>query len=258
MAFATEADLVQTFLAVLEKQDRRRDWTVYPETAGWDIVLVRTDGTQVGIEAKLSLNAKVIDQALEGQHSRFSGSDGPDYRAVLVPAGKVQHHLGNICAATGIKVLTLKPMDQVYSQWLDLPDPASKHCRWPHWCPSTRLALPDYIPDVRAGVASPIQLTPWKIKAIKLLIVLERQGFVTRADMKALEISPTRWTDAYNGYLARDSGRFVRCAATPDLRAQHPVNYAEIEADVASWGKALDPFKTACPGWLLLDLAGVR
>lgn len=254
-AFVNEAELVQTFLNELARHKRlAADWTVYPETAGWDLVLVHKSGMQLGIEAKLSLNAKVIDQALSGQHSKWGG-DGPDWRAVLVPCGKVQLHLGRICDAIGIQVLTQRKPERHISYGLSLPDPNSNYCRWPTWCPATRLPLPDYIPDVSAGCASPIQLTPWKVKAIKLMIVLERQGFVTRSDIKAIEISPTRWTDAYNGFLQRSAGQFVKCSATPDLRAQHPVNYAQIEADVAEWGKCLDPFKQKAPDWLTMPAA---
>jgi hypothetical protein len=39
---------------------------VYPETEGWDILLVRvSDGFQIGIQAKLALNIGVINQCLE-------------------------------------------------------------------------------------------------------------------------------------------------------------------------------------------------
>lgn len=33
-------------------------WTCYPETAGFDILVVHQDGRQIGVEAKLSLNRK--------------------------------------------------------------------------------------------------------------------------------------------------------------------------------------------------------
>lgn len=107
-----------------------------------------------------------------------------------------------------------------------------------------RCILPDYIPDVAAGCAAPVQLTPWKINAIKLMIVLERRGYVTRKDMKVLQISPTRWCDHWHGFLApAPDRRYVRCNRTPDLKAQHPVNWAQIEADFEVWGKdfAIDP-----------------
>ncbi len=59
--------------------------------------------------------------------------------------------------------------------------------------------------------------------------------------LKALQISPTRWCDHYHGFLKPEPGLggYVRCGLTPDLRAQHPVNYVEIEADWETWGKPL-------------------
>lgn len=251
--FTSEAELVQEFLRRLERDGGKR-WTVYPETADWDLLLVHETGMQLGIEAKLSFNAKVIDQALDGAHAAWSRFDGPDFRAVLVPSEGRQLHLGNICRAIGIGVIALRP-EEPGRGYHGLMLPAEyDHGSWVCWHPSVRCPVPDYVPDVAAGVAAPVKLTQWKIKAIKLLIILDRRGFVTRADMKALQISPTRWTDAYCGYLTRGDGGYVRCSATPDLRAQHPTNYAEIEADAAAWGTCLDPFKKSCPDWLLQEM----
>jgi hypothetical protein len=69
------------------------------------------------------------------------------------------------------------------------------------------------------------------------MILLERRGRVTRGDMKALQISPTRWTDSWHGFLRADpaAGGYVPCERTPDLKAQHPTNWAEIEADYDKW-----------------------
>ncbi|TIU81425.1 MAG: hypothetical protein E5W01_20510, partial [Mesorhizobium sp.] len=63
--FESEAALCAAFIARLPK-----DWTAYPETAGFDILLVRgADGAQIGVEAKMTLNAKVLMQAVEGLYS---------------------------------------------------------------------------------------------------------------------------------------------------------------------------------------------
>jgi hypothetical protein len=236
MTWTNEAELVASFV---DRVGRLRDnpWTVYAETAGWDLLLQHRDGYQLGIEAKMSLNAKVIDQALTGA-TKWHVSSGPDYRGVLVPEAKLQNHLERICTAIGIGIISLRPE---YWQTLNLPDERYTFSPWPNWCPGERCTLPDYVPDVGGGHAAPVQLTLWKIKAIKLLILLERRGYVTRADMKALQISPTRWTDTWYGFLTRDpSGQgFVSCTRTPDLKAQHPTNWAEIEADFPKWGQAL-------------------
>lgn len=233
--FATEADLVAAFCAAIPK---REAWTQYHETAGWDVLLVGKDGIQVGIEAKLALNTKALDQALPG---RWVDERGPDYRAVLVPRYGVQNHLGSIARHVGIVVIGF--LDNGCAQFQpSLPDESYEYGLrdWPNWCPAERCKLPDYIPDVTGGHSAPVALTDWKVRAIKLLILLERRGVVTRADMKALKISPTRWTDHWHGFLAPGPhGGYVRCARTPDLKAQHPINWPEIEADFDQWSKGI-------------------
>ena len=238
--FASEAALVAAWLAELARFKHDQHWTIYPETAGWDLLLVHKEaGFQVGIEAKLSLNAKVLSQSLDQSHSYYREA-GPDYRGVLVPRGKCQQHMTAIARALGVGIIAFEPADR-YVSWTDsrLPSQRDYSTDWPCWLPGKRCALPDYVPDVVAGVAGPVQLTDWKIKAIKLMIVLEKRGHVTRNDMKALKISPTRWCDHWQGFLhpSPQRGAYVRGKRTPDLRAQHPVNYGQIEADFPIWAK---------------------
>lgn len=253
--FATEADLVAAFVAEIEAANdhpRRRapKWTIYPETAGWDLLLVDEAGVQIGIEAKLSLNAKVICQALP--EGTWAMENGPDYRAVLVPNRDCQGHMHPIARALGLTIITVSRSESSYDKGrisvspTGLPDEHSGHDwdlrQWVSWLPAQRCSLPDYVPDVQGGKPCPVALTDWKIKAIKLMILLDRRGFVTRRDMKLIGISPTRWTDGYHGFLTPDpiKGGYVRNGRTPDLRAQHPVNYVQIEADFDTW---------AAPDW---------
>lgn len=251
--FASEADLVAAFCAEVERRnqlpaDRRHApvWTIYHETAGWDLLLVDDMGVQVGIEAKLSLNAKVLVQALPHHHD----NDGPDYRAVLVPDKGLQQHLTLIAEHLGLTVIRCSSYE---SGW---PEPSLHHqfgpslpvehgtgerlnrlnqSHWHSWLPPKRCKLPDYVPDVRGGKAAPIMLTDWKVRAIKLMILLERRGVVTRKDMKHLGLDATRWTANGHGFLAPGPGGYVQCERSPDLRAQHPENYPAIEADFDSW-----------------------
>jgi hypothetical protein len=59
--YRTEADLCAAFLAAL-RRDYQEKWLAYAETEGWDVLLVRQkDGFQIGIQAKLALNASVIN-----------------------------------------------------------------------------------------------------------------------------------------------------------------------------------------------------
>lgn len=256
--FAKETDLVAAFSDCLSRgrwlssKPIGEGWTEYHETAGWDLLLVHETGMQVGIEAKLSLNPKVLAQALPGHYD----TAGPDYRAVLVPADACQNHMVEIAGHLGVTVITVrqKVVDGRYIGWdgdkvlysdetyvwssdTELPTQQSSYQdqRWHPWLPEKRCPLPDYVPDVVGGDAAPVALTPWKIKAIKLLVLLDRRGTVHRSDMKAIGISPTRWTDRYYGYLDPTPSGYIRNSRTPDLKAQHPRNWTEIEADFDSW-----------------------
>lgn len=245
--FPSEAALCAAFIAALPE-----GWTAYPETGGFDILLARAaDGFQIGIEAKLKLNARVIAQALErGDYYRVDGPN-PDCRAVLVPKGTALD-LSVICAALGVTVIQMedavpaargwwsprgqpncsfqspfRPMLPTLDQyWNDEAD-------WHERAPSSRIPLPDYVPDVGAGCSAPVALTLWKIKAIKIAITIERRGYVTRADFKHHKISMSVWTSSWlrNG----SNGGWVSNGRLPDFRAQHPVNYAQIKADVEAW-----------------------
>lgn len=233
--FTKEADLCTAFIA---EATRDGQWVAYPETAGFDIVLARKDNAlQIGIEAKLALNAHVLNQALP-RYRWDIGYTGPDYRAVLVPGGKTQLGLYSIAAHLGITVLTFNagyPNSPRVAVAPALPNAAWEHEHWHEWCPMKRLALPDYVPDVGAGHPAPVALTEWKIKAIRLAIILEERP-VTRADFKALSLDPSRWTDKWTGWLeATPQGYVPRPGHIPDFKAQHPVNYEQIKADRAKW-----------------------
>lgn len=253
LPFKSEADLVEAFCGEVDRLNAlpagRRNgprWVIYHETAGWDLLLVDPEtGVQVGLEAKLTVNAKVIAQALPDAEIFDPG--GPDYRGILVPDSGLQLDMRSIAGHLGLTIVSVT-RSHVWADRYELrvkphnlPD---EGCRssygfgvrdWFPWCPTTRCKLPDYLPDVRGGKAAPVMLTEWKVKAIKLLIILERRGFVTRADMRHLSISPTRWTAALHGFLVPGEGGYVRGKRTPDLKRQHPENWVQIEADFAKW-----------------------
>ena len=231
--FPTEADLCARFLSKIEP-----GWTPYAETAGWDILLVRgADGFQVGVEAKLKMNLEVINQALE-DHGHWSvTAPGPDCRAVLVP--DTEHGFEKIAAYIGITIIRVS-QDHGQSRWStayapDLPKMKDTgwYDDWHQWCPAKRHKLPEYIPDVAAGVPSPIQLTPWKISAIKIAVTLEQRGYVTRDDFKEHKIDHRRWL-APNSWLRVENGRYI-AGRMPDFKSQHPDVYKQITADAAKW-----------------------
>lgn len=242
----SEAALCAAFIAAATIKPKRTDhaqWVAYPETGGFDILLVRqTDGVQIGIEAKLALNPLVVSQALPKRQEWTAGLVGPDYRAVLVPADKVQNSLPEICEALGVTVIRMYAdppgEERRYGPAFgpSLPHESfwgSDARNWFEWAPLSRIKLPDYIPDVVAGASAPIALTAWKVKAIRLSALLD-EGPVTRADFKHLQLAPTNWLSP-GGWLERTPAGWVRGPKTPDFKAQHPRNYGEIAADRERW-----------------------
>jgi hypothetical protein len=199
-------------------------WTPYAETAGWDILLVADDGTQIGVQAKLKANLKVLAQAVPSGWDAWH-EEGPDYRAILVP--DADSSFDGLCAALGLMVI--RPQ-QRYGDFTFGPGLDMEHCNggWHYWSPGKRCTVPEFVPDVVAGASGPVQLTKWKIAALRIVATLELQGFVTRDDFRRQRIDPRRWTGP-NGWLAATDapGRFVRGPGL-DFDRQHPEVYAQV------------------------------
>lgn len=239
--YASEADLCRAFIECLPER-----WVAYPETAGWDILLVRADGCQIGVQAKLRLNLDVIGQAIADRY--FQRAEGPDYRAVLVPRQESNEAVERIAAHVGFTILQMHPPSYPTSQCFipklfDEPviGEHSEDRYWHDWRPEKRHRLPEFIPDVAAGVKSPIRLTEWKIKALRVEAILESRGYVTREDFRTLRMDARRWTAPGTGWLKPGGLGFV---AGPffgkGFKAQHPQVYAQLLATVEEWApKAL-------------------
>lgn len=222
--FESEAALCAAFIVWVAAE--QKGWTCYAETAGWDILVVHADGTQVGVQAKLRLNIDVIEQVVE---SIWAQRDGPDFRAVLVPGDcRPRPHLMNALGVT-----TIKSERRIRGDGFEF-SPAfegrySYGTQWHYANPERRHELPSIVPDVPAGVPSPAQLTEWKIAALRLVAILDIRGYVTRSDFSHCGIDHRRWVPA--GWLvAGDAGRYLR---GPDLmfEKQHPVVFAQIRAE---------------------------
>lgn len=234
--FPKESDLCAAFIAALPDT-----WTAYAETGGFDILLVRkADGMQIGVEAKLKLNAKVICQAAEESRHYSVAGPNPDCRAVLVPEGGGSD-LAGVCDLLGITVIKMRhgAEAQYVSQlfWPPLPRLSEHYWEGEGWherCPAKRITLPDWVPDVVAGDSAPVALTAWKIGAIKLVVTLDRRGYLTRADFAHFKVSMSRWTQ--ERWLVKDgNGGWVRGPYMPDFKGQHPVNFDQIAADFEKW-----------------------
>lgn len=213
--FKTEAELCAAFAEVAES----KAWKVYPETCGWDQLLVNGAGEQIGVQAKLRPSLRALFQAIDSDHEHIPG---PDFRAVMVGCRPnrdfhtVANHLGIICIFPNWDRKPIFP---------NLPSAFRKH-------PKRRHPLPEFVPDVPAGVPGPIQLTPWKIQAIRLCAVLRLRGHVTKADFKRYGVDRRRWFLGAPSWLRVDEeGRYV--AAGKRLPDQdHPGVSAQIAEQV--------------------------
>jgi hypothetical protein len=237
--FTKEVDLCAAFIAAIP-----RGWQAYAETCGWDILLVRlADGYQVGVQAKLKLNARVLIQAAEGY---WDGGVGPDFRAVLVPAD-CNDELASLGAHCGITVVRfrLKNPDwgrapQIHPQ---LPEESAHYHldrEWHEQCPTKRHTLPEYVPDVQAGAPAPLRLTRWKIAAMKLAVLLAETGHLTREDFKRVGMDIRRWIDG-GAWLRPGPAGFVPGPHLPDFRLQHPRVWDEIKAEPSKWQRPEPP-----------------
>ena len=240
--YATEADLCADFIrwvngeaGKLHRGVKTPTWTPYAETAGWDILLVGGDGTQIGIQAKLKFNMKVLHQCLPDCWDHWHDR-GPDYRAVLVPERDSMHE--GICAALGLTLFT--PSGRNYPGYPAEFTPGLNmenwNGGWHYWSPKERETLPEFVPDVIAGASGPVQLTTWKIAALRIVATLDVRGFVTRQDFRSYGVDPRRWTGPGGWLVPRSermqhSGQYVRGDAL-DFDRQHPDVYAKVLAEV--------------------------
>ena len=179
--FASEAELCATFIKQLPQ-----GWTAFAETAGFDILLVRdSDGAQIGVEAKKTLNAKVVLQAAESGGVYLIDHSGPDFRAVLVPYGKAGSELAAVCRLLSITVIEMKTKVVFQQQqWgpkkkftPDLPAVGNSTWRedWFDLTPWKRCPLPEYVPDVTAGASSPSTLSDSALDGLVTGIVVENE-----------------------------------------------------------------------------------
>lgn len=243
--FASEAEMCALFIGVAtglnpppewngKRYPKPTGWIAYPETAGWDFLLVRErDGFQIGFEAKLRLNDHVIMQAIERSHSPCA--PGPDCRAVLVPHGTGNALHETVCRQLGVQIVTIDEKGyttpQVPRQDVDEWDTYAD--TWPQMLPAVRCPLPEVVPDCRAGTPSPLTLTPWKIKAIKITCILERRGWLCRQDFKHIGINHRLFVSSK--WVVTVDGAYRRGPHWPDFRRQHPRNFDEIDALWDEW-----------------------
>jgi hypothetical protein len=214
MVKKSESDLCENFIGELPP-----NWTAYAETGGWDIVC--TNGTiQVGIQAKLQCNIKVLSQCIErrwlNRGGRRATITGPHFRAALTP--QPSSDFQNVASALGVVSLSIHD-----ASIMDIYTPQ----HWAYIDVEQTVPLPEYVPDVKAGASSPLQLTPWKIKALKITALLRKQGYCTSKDFKRIGINSQRFTQM--GWARWDKQRrHWLPGPLLEFDKQHPVVFAQI------------------------------
>lgn len=182
--FASEAALCE----VLREAVRKVGWTFYPETGGWDALLVLEDETQVGVQAKLRANVDVLAQAIVPARRV-----GPDVHVVLVPS--CSRAFRDVALELGIGVLVgdvfrgERPRsagDPSYLERVVSKAPRTTHLPGRCW-------LPPFVPDGPAGVPAPRAVSAWRVAAAKLCAEI-RTGFEpTNEEIRTRGLSPSTW-----------------------------------------------------------------
>lgn len=186
--FATEADLCSAVIVRL----REWGWTVYPESCGFDFVAVR-DLIQVGVEAKLRPNLRVLSQALDRFDRRLRV---PHCIATLVERRNAD--FDRVAERAGLTSLSW------VSHFMDAnprhfeTELRNGQLRFRTACGSEAgtLRLPDLVIDVPAGVPSPQTASAWKVRAVKMALRLRAGEEITRSNLDSEEL-------AYSTFWAR-------------------------------------------------------
>lgn len=251
----SEAEIVSKLMDTA----RREGWSVYPETADFDVLLVSTPeipifkiaatrgphhrmaretverfelepGFMIGVEAKRHANVKVLAQAISyGYQSRQRV--GPDFRQVLIPRLPRKRSNGRrvedksfrqVAKALGVGVWTLRHLEDHRPFGL-APFYAS---RWE----GKRPWVPPVEPTTEGGIPSPRALTKWRVAALRVCNFIDDEGTITRADFKRFGINPSTWIrQGWIVPVGKDGRRTVY--APPDPRpSSYPTRGFEEDA----------------------------
>lgn len=242
---------------------RTAGWDVYPETGGFDLLLVlKADGRQMGLQAKLAMNTKVCEQILPGHYKgeQIAGykpkraERGPDFRGCIVPALGRNEGLANMLQHCGVRMF-LPVIKRLYRKdgrvdiWQFLAADLRPTPYWHDWQPQQRIELLPFAEADRAnlpaGGKSPIRMTEWKYKMLRLQARLLAHGYLTPDDVADVGFKASSWfSDEENGYqralveTAAGSGRWVPISSegehahiAPDWQGERfPATLAELLA----------------------------
>ena len=110
---------------------------------------------------------------------------------------------------------------------------------------------------VKDAIDQPEKLTDWMIQAIRMCILVDRIGTVSRKHFQELKLHQSRWSEGR--WLEKTEVRGLwkagRNFPAANFKAAHPISWAQIEADWPVWGAKLSaPPKAAAPVQEGLDL----
>lgn len=239
-----EATLCSLFI---EQMNQEPGWACYPETGGFDILVAHESGRQIGVQAKLQLNAKVADQILPKHYDYTYEHPSPDHRLVIVRnitessegIARLLDEVGIAVWAPNIEQHYISATREhgwranfyIHSKMCDDARCAKPPQHIPHWKaalfdwnPAKRIELPPIVPKVAAGVPSPTSITPWKLAAVRVLARLRLQGFITTKQIASEGCSPSMWTQRW---LQRSEmrGQWLETDRLPPIDKQHPDLY---------------------------------
>lgn len=229
--YASETDLCVAF----SDHAKSLGWRVFPETSGWDLLLVATDavqtagavsGDQIGVQAKLRDNLEVLDQARPKRY----GDKGPHYHAVLVPLARPE--FTSIANDLGILVFIGAKQKFSYGKGKVVPTPGMGiELAWipvnkklyyseSEWHPEFEIWTPP-------GVKSPQSITPWKISAVRLCLDAVERGYVCSSHFRDAKVSMARWVQNKWVIPAGKINRSVKYELNPAMVLPHQM-YPEV------------------------------
>jgi hypothetical protein len=196
----SEADLCREFRTWAEQ----KGWIVHPEVSGWDMVMLRSGpatelalakyqpNDQVGIQAKLVGNLQVLYQAT----TPLKPAAAPAFRLVLVR--RCSDEFLSIAYDLNLIVVVREHQAKVFGRkkawtrflndfrWFYPRQGANRR-------DSVQLTLPPIVTDLPAGGPAPRQLTPWRVKALRLCALLHKRGYLTAPDFKTAKVDMRIW-----------------------------------------------------------------
>ncbi|MEA8592255.1 hypothetical protein PZT57_26775 [Pseudomonas aeruginosa] len=235
-----ESDLCSLFIRDFNAMP---GWRCYPETGGFDVLAVHNDGRQIGVEAKLTLNAKVAQQILPNPRDDFNGKPGPDYRLVIVSRltessegiARMLNMLGVRVIAPRLSRMSSQGEEYTFEEFHGVLEAKGSTASYGYeymfdWNPAERCRIPPVLQDLPAGVPSPVKISPWKESAIKVVALMRRQGFVTAKQITSHGMGMTAWTQPKGmkqAWLRKGAarGQWVETEHMPPFDIQHPELY---------------------------------